>query len=215
MLDAGLQRLPNDPQLHLARGVLYVQLGELEKADADFAIAERFDPQQSTSSVARVLTKFQASDPQQARAMIDEELKNHPGDAFLYYLKAEILRSQGARPGSPEFRQALEAGRRAVELQPGLVLARNVLSRLYLEAGDVPRAIDQCRQALREQPLDQVALYRLIRALKMTGKPEDAAEVQNLLKRFSEAREKSVKQEAAENRYQLFVSPGAGPKQTP
>jgi hypothetical protein len=71
--------------------------------------------------------------------------------------------------------------------------------------GQATEAIEQCRLALLEDPLDQVALYRWIRALNMTGKPEDAARVPELMKRFSEIREKAKQQEAQKSRYRLFV----------
>ncbi len=205
IINAGLARMPDSPQLHLARGVLYVQLGELDKADADFTIAERFDPRQTTSSVARVLTKYQQSDTDQALSMIEKQLKDNPKDGFLYYLQAEILSAQGHQPGSVEFQKAIKGAQRAVELQPKLVLARNVLSRLYLEAGQVTDSMEQCRLALAEDPLDEVALYRLIRASRMTGKAEDAARIPELMKQFSETREKLKQREAQKSKYRLFV----------
>jgi tetratricopeptide (TPR) repeat protein len=207
VLGAGLQRLPDSPQLHLARGVLYVQIGRLDKAEADFAVAERFDPKQSAISVARVLSKYQQSEAGEALALVNERLKAAPKDAFLYYLKAEILSSQGPKAGSPELAEAVRAGLRAVELQPDLVLARNVLSRLYLGAGDVARAVEQCRLALRYDPHDQVALYRLIRAMKESADPADAEQIPGLMKRFREARETARQKEAQENRYRLLVEP--------
>src|SRR5262249_52456846 len=55
IVNAGLQLLPESPQLHLARGILYVQTGRTEEADRDFALAERRDPRQPGTVDARVL----------------------------------------------------------------------------------------------------------------------------------------------------------------
>ena len=49
----GLQ--PQAAPLYLARGVLYVQLAEYDKAEADFEKANRLDPSQSLSSAAQGL----------------------------------------------------------------------------------------------------------------------------------------------------------------
>jgi tetratricopeptide (TPR) repeat protein len=50
---------------------------------------------------------------------------------------------------------------------------------------------------------DAVALYRLMRALKNTGDPQDAKQIPELLRKFNEARQTASKQEAQENRYRL------------
>ena len=105
--------------------------------------------------------------------------------------------------GSPEFQEAVDAASRAVELKPSFFLARDVLSRLYLESGQIDRAIEQCRLALRDNPLDATALYRLIRALQKSGRPAAAQEIQTLLKRFNEVRDELRKQEDEEARYKL------------
>jgi tetratricopeptide (TPR) repeat protein len=203
MLSAGLKLSPESPQLHLARGILNVQTGHIDEADADFAAAERLDPAQPGTADARVLECLQQNNTGEAIRLVREELKDRPAEAFLYYLLAEVLNWQGPPADAPGFRQALEAASKAVQLQPNLTLARNLLSRLYLDAGQVQNAIDQCRQVLRDNPQDPVALYRLMRALKVTGDPEAAKEIPELLQRFNEARQAATQQYARENRYKL------------
>ena len=203
MVSAGLKLSPESPQLHLARGILYVQTGQIDQADADFAAAERLDPVQAGTADARVLELLQQNKMEEAVRIVREELKSRPTDAFLYYLLAEVLNWQGPAAGTPEFQQALDAAAKAVQLQPNLTLARNLLSRLYLDSGKVQLAIEQCRLVLRDDPQDPVALYRLIRALKLSDDPEAAKQVPDLLRRFNEARQLASRQEAQENRYKL------------
>jgi tetratricopeptide (TPR) repeat protein len=209
MIDAGLNRLPQAAELYLARGVLNVQLAKYDQADADFATAERLDPRQAYGSLARGLSQIQQNDFGKALATVREQLKIRPNDEFLYYLLAEILTSQGAPVGSPEFQEAIQAASRAVELKPDFALARDVLSRLYLESGQTGRAIEQCRMALRDNPADATALYRLIRALQKSDQPGDAARIPALLARFNELRQQLRKQEDEEARYKLLVEGGA------
>jgi Tetratricopeptide repeat len=71
-------------------------------------------------------------------------------------------------------------------------------------------AIEQCRLVLRDNPQDAVALYRLMRALKNTGNPEDAKQIPELLRKFNEARQIASKQEARENRYKLVEETTSG-----
>ena len=95
----------------------------------------------------------------------------------------------------------------AVRLKPDFALARDVLSRLYLQGGENEKAIEQCRLALRDNPDDEIALYRLIRALQSSGSPDAAAETPDLLKRFGALREKLRAREAEAGKYRLVEEP--------
>ena len=203
MIDAGLTQVPESGALYLARGVLYVQLAEYAKADADFDKAERLDPNRALSSAARGLSQIQQNNLDQALVTVRSQLKIKPKDEFLYYVLAELLSRQGAQAGTDEFRQALDAAAEAVRLKPDFVLARDVLSRLYLQGGEVEKAIEQCRLSLRDDPSDEMALYRLIRALQSSGRQDAAAEVPALLKRFTALREEARQRQALESKYRL------------
>ena len=55
----GISQLPKAVPLYLARGVLYVQLAQYDKAEADFETAHELDPRQSLSSAAQGLLAAQ------------------------------------------------------------------------------------------------------------------------------------------------------------
>jgi tetratricopeptide (TPR) repeat protein len=203
MIDAGLRRTPDSAPLYLARGVLHVQLAEFDQADGDFDRAEHLDPKQALGGVVRGLSQIQQNNLGQALVTVRTQLKDRPKDEFPYYVLAELLSKQGAQPGSAEFDEALHAALEAVRLKPDFTLARDVLSRLYLQAGDTGRAIEQCRLSLRDDPSDEMALYRLIRALQSRGGKDDAAEVPALLKKFTALRDEARRREAEEGKYRL------------
>ena len=203
MISAGLQRAPDSARLYLARGVLHVQLAKFDQADADFDRAGRLDPKQALGGVARGLSQIQQNNLDQALVTVRAQVKNRPKDEFPYYVLAELLSRQGAQPGSAEFDEALHAALEAVRLKPDFTLARDVLSRLYQQAGETDRAIEQCRLALRDDPSDEAALYRLIRELQSRRRKEDGAEVPALLKRFAALRDEARRREAEEGKYRL------------
>ena len=89
-------------------------------------------------------------------------------------------------------------------MQPSLSGAHDVLANFYLQSGKTDAAIAECRAALEHSPQDQTALYRLIVALRKTGRK---AEIPDLLKRLAQARQEAAKQEAENNRYKLVVNP--------
>jgi tetratricopeptide (TPR) repeat protein len=202
MIDVGLNQNPNAAQLLVARGVLLIQLGQYEKAEADFAKANELDPSQSSGAVAEGLAQIQQSNLDQALTTVRAQLHDHPKDAFLHYLEAETLFQQGPDPGTPQFNSAIEAVSRAVQLKPDFVLAHDLLGNLYLKAGETEKSIVQSRRALQENPSDQEALYHLIQALRKNKDPK--GELPALVKRLAEVRQQSRSTEAAQNRYKLY-----------
>ena len=206
MINAGLNLQPDAAPLYLARGVLYVQLADFEKAEADFEKAEALDPRESVSAAAQGMAeeeKYQ-NDPARALAVVRSKLAKNPDDAFLLYLQAAILTQTAPATESAEFRQAVRSAKKAAALQPTLVGPNDVLAKLYLQSGQNELAIEACRDALQQDPKDQTALYHLIRALRKT---DNKAEIPELLKRLAKARQDATEEEAERSRYKLEVSP--------
>jgi tetratricopeptide (TPR) repeat protein len=200
MIDAGLRAEPKAAALYVARGVLYVQLAQYDKAEADFETADALDPRQAMGSAAEGLAAVQNNDPERALATVRAKLVKRPNDPFLLYLQADILTQRGPDPGSLEFREAMASAKKAVSLRPSLTAAHDVLAKLYLQAGENDAAIGQCRKALSSDPKDQTALYHLIQALRKSGRTDDIPE---LLKRLADLRMEGTKEEAEHNRYKL------------
>jgi tetratricopeptide (TPR) repeat protein len=214
MVDAGLKRMPKAAPLYVARGVLYIQLAQYEKGEADFQTATQLDPSQASSAVAQGMAQIQQSNLDQALGTVNSHLRRHPQEAFLYYMKAQILVQKGVLPGSPEFKEAIASATRATQLNPEFVLPRDVLGNLYLQSGQLDLAVTQCRLALRGNPSDQEALYHLIQALRRSGKGSKA-EMAELVKRLADLRRESREQEASANQYKLYEAPPAGHKEAP
>jgi tetratricopeptide (TPR) repeat protein len=200
MINAGLQAEPKAAALYVARGILYVHLAQYESAEADFAKADQIDPKQSIGFAAEGLAAVQKNDPDVALATVRSKLAKRPNDAFLIYLKADILTQRGPEPGSAEFREATECAKQAIALRPSLAAAHDVLAKLYLQAGENKGAAEQSRKALASDPKDQTALYHLIQALRKSGQTR---EIPDLLKQLAELRMASTREEGEHNRYKL------------
>jgi tetratricopeptide (TPR) repeat protein len=211
VITEGLLMLPKADDLYVARGVLYVQLAQYDKAEADFEKAYELNPNQSLSTAAQGLAAVQANDLDHALASIQEKLKRKPNDPLLLYLQADVLSQKGADPGTPEFQLAMRSAQKSVALQPTLASSRSVLAKLYMQSGHYQEAIDQCRKALAIDPKDQTAVYRLIQALRKTGQKKDIPE---LLQRLAKLREQATQEERERYRYKLFVdeSPAKQPE---
>ena len=200
VVNDGINLQPKAAPLYFARGVLYVQTAEYEKAQADFDRAYDLDPSQSLTIAAQGLAAVQQNDLPRALASVEEKLARRPDDPILLYMQADILMEQGAESGSPEFQTAMRSAKRAVELRPSLGPARGVLAKLYLKNGQYPEAAAQCRKALAIDPDDQSAVYHLIQALRKTDKK---SEIPDLLKRLASLRQQASNEEREQYRYKL------------
>jgi tetratricopeptide (TPR) repeat protein len=104
--------------------------------------------------------------------------------------------------GSPEYEEEVKAATRAVQLDPRLVAAHDLLSSIYFENGRTDQAIKQSRDALALDPTDQQAVYHLILALRKTDQKD---EVPALLKRLVELRANAKSDQTTSNkRYRLY-----------
>ena len=211
MINAGLKQQPKSAALILARGILFVQLADYDHAEEDFEKANELDPQLSVSEVARGMVAEQQDNLDQALAVVRARLSKHPNDPMLLYVEADILVQKSPDVDGREFNEAVTSARKATQLQPDLVSARDTLAKLYLQAGRDQLAVDESREALRYDPNDQVALYHLIVGLRRTGKK---SELPALLQRLAEMRQKATREEGEHNRYKLVEQVGSGETQT-
>ncbi len=200
MINAGLEAEPRAAPLYVARGILYVQLAQYDKAEADFEKADALDPHQSFASAAEGLAALEKNDPAQALATVRKKLAQKPNDAILLDTQAELLAQQGPEPGSVEFREAVKSAEKAISLRPSLGTTRDLLAKLYLQSGQNQAAIEQSRKALDIDPKDETAIYHLIQALRK-GPHQD--EVPDLLKRLAALRAEGTKEENEHHRYKL------------
>src|SRR6266567_890549 len=135
VVNDGINLQPKAAPLYFACGVLYVQLAEYEKAQADFDKAYDLDPGQSLSVAAKGLAAAQQNDLANALVGVEEKLARGPDDPILLYLRADILAQQGPEPGGPEFQAAMRSAKEAVRIRPTLGPAHGVLAKLYLQNG--------------------------------------------------------------------------------
>lgn len=206
MLNAGLTQRPDDARLYVARGILSMQISEIEAAERDFARANQLDPTQSFGFEAQGLSEIQRHNLPEALRKIKSSLAQRPDDAYLNYLAAEILKEQGIAPHSRESVDAFAYAQRAVRFDPSLVAAHNVMGALAFANGDLPTAITESRSALERDPADEEALFRLMLLLRRTG--DSKQEVPALVERLQTLRATAHSKGQKLDRYQL-VETGA------
>jgi Flp pilus assembly protein TadD len=201
IVQAGIERIPNDASLYITRGLLYGQLGRYSDAEQDLRTAEKLNPDQTSSSFALAATSVQHGDLDEGLRTVRRQLESHPDDPALHYMLAKILVTQGARPGSPAFDEALRSAMTTVRLKPDYPAGHDLLASLYLDAGNNDLTAAQSRMALSLDSSDQTALYHLIAALRSSG---NKAEVQDLVKRLLSLQSKGSEQAAGHKGYKIM-----------
>jgi tetratricopeptide (TPR) repeat protein len=206
VVNDGINLQPNAAALYFARGMLYVQLSDYDKAQSDFDRAYKLDPRASLTAAAQGLTAVQQNNFNSALAGIQEKLRDRPNDPILLYMQADVLTEQDPQPGTAEFRIALSSAKKAISLNPALGPAHTVLAKLYMMQEQYPQAVSECRKALQNDPADQTALYHLVRALRKTDRQE---EIPGLLKQLALVRQQAANKKREENRFKLVEGESA------
>ena len=208
MVTAGITRLPNNPALFLARGMLYGNMAKYPKAEADFRSAQLLDPQHGTGSYGVGLIQIQGGQYAQALVTIRAGLRTHPENAQLHFLLARILMEDGASPGTPVFKEAADSAVEAVHLDPGLGSARDLLAEIYLRSGRPALSVEQSRAALNINPSDQTAIYHMMLASR---RDKDAATLSEFSKRLNDLLEQARSDETSRLRYRIVEGGSAEP----
>lgn len=204
VLNAGLQQLPGNASLYVARGVLLAQVARYDAAEADFRHAEQLQPQHGAGSVGMGLALMQTDRVGSAIRMLRQRLRARPDDAVLNYLLAEALQRAGMVPGSAPFQEAVAALHRALHARPDFAEARDELSALELRARQPRQAAADARRALQLQPSNPAPVYHLMLALRQLGQTSAAA---SLAQRLAALQTEAEKREAARGRVHLVEMP--------
>lgn len=206
IVSAGISRRPDAAPLFMARGVLYGQNGEFEKAMDDFDQAHKLDPSNSMAASAEGIALSQRHNNKEALEAFRRQVSEHPKDAFGYYLLAEALSWSGSDEKAGGYQKNLEEAianaEKAKELDPSLTQVYDLLATLYLQNEQFPKAIEVCRIALKRTPNDQQVLYTLILALRKVGAKD---ELNALVQRLTAVRKQEQIENSKKQRYGMLV----------
>ncbi|HEY2943265.1 MAG TPA: tetratricopeptide repeat protein [Vicinamibacteria bacterium] len=204
VVNTGLANIPASARLYTMRGAIRAERAEVDEAMRDFERARALRPDELYGSVGLSLVLRQADRLPEAIALLRQKLVRHPRDATLNYLLADALLRTDPGPASAESAEARAALERSLQARPDFAKAHANLGRLQLRAGEVARAVDQLRAAVRLDPNDRLALNQLVVAYRRLGRDEDAAAVAGQLKKLLETERA---EEIARNRVRLYRAP--------
>jgi tetratricopeptide (TPR) repeat protein len=192
MIDAGLKVQPGAAPLYLARGVLRVQLSQIDGALDDFEQAHRLDPNLSFAEDAVGMVHSQEHDNQGSIEVFRRHAEKNPRDPLLQYLYAEAL-LESPDSGKPEVQaEAIRAASQAVKLEPDYQPARDLLTVLYMRSGNASAAKQQAEEALKRNPDDTAAIYQEMMADRKLGQKGDVDGLVARLKQIKQSEQETT-----------------------
>jgi tetratricopeptide (TPR) repeat protein len=192
MIDAGLKVQPGAAPLYLARGVLRVQLSQIDGALGDFEQAHRLDPNLSLAEDAMGMVHSQQHDNQGSIEVFRRHAEKNPRDPLLQYLYAEAL-LESPDSGKPEVQaEAIRAASQAVKLEPDYQPARDLLTVLYMRSGNASAAKQQAEEALKRNPDDSAAIYQEMMADRKLGQKGDMDGLVARLKQLKQSEQETT-----------------------
>jgi tetratricopeptide (TPR) repeat protein len=150
-----LARFPDNPRGHTVLGDLLRKSGDSESAREHYRTAVELQPAQPFWRINYGVSLYEAGRFDAAAEQFEEALRRQPGYALAWANLGQVELAR-QRPV-----QALEAHRKALALDPTLLMARRGLGFALAETGPTPRAIAVLEKWLEANPADAEVRRRL------------------------------------------------------
>jgi tetratricopeptide (TPR) repeat protein len=175
--DIGIRRLPQSSRLHLQRGIVFAVKGQFPEARKAFESTLALAPETSLPYVALGLVMLQMDQVSEAIEVLRRRTLSGRDDYLAEWFLGEALNRSGARPGTQEEQEAIQALEKSVRLKPDLVHSRTLFGKMLLRRGDLKLAAEQLEKALELEPENIPATYQLAHVYSKQGDSERAKEL--------------------------------------
>jgi predicted Zn-dependent protease len=198
VLRRGLSQLPGSPKLMLETGLTWALEGHFDQAKTAFHQASSLDSHWSLPLLALGITDLETGDVDDAAEVFRQAKQVAPGDYRCYYFHALSLNRSQTNEKALLRSQAIEELHQAVALDPSRSQPRVALAQNELSAGNAAAAEAQLREAIRLDPTEPSALYKLALLCRREGKKQEA---DRLFAAFESSKKKA---DADENEFILL-----------
>lgn len=169
-LELILQRMPRSAFVRYHLGRAYLRVGDVVKAEQQFARCVRLDPNYAPGWLALAETDIESGHLATAQERIDRVLAHAPRLPSALLMKSRLQASRG------EFKEAGATLDQVAALGASENEMRLRRAELKLMSGDTAEAIELLEAAVRADPAGTQALLLLARAEAVSGKADRALE---------------------------------------
>jgi len=128
---------PRFPAVHHHLALVYINTGDLEKAEQELRAEARLSPRNAQVRMELGETLLKRNDAKSAIQELEIASKDAPGMAPVFFSLSKAYRADGQQ------NQALAAGQRCVELDPGFPTCHYLLGQIYRDLNQPERAREQ------------------------------------------------------------------------
>jgi tetratricopeptide (TPR) repeat protein len=192
VLADGLRQEPHSATLLLELGLAWALQGDFEKARQYFGDANAARPDWSVPLIALGVTDLQTGNADRAADCFRKAKTVSPEDYRSYYLHAVALIRSHTNQNASARAEAMSELRRAIALEPRHANVRVALAETEIADGQLSAAEVELREALRLEPTESTALYKLALLCRRKGMTEEA---KHLLQAFEQSKNKSRSEE--------------------
>ncbi len=192
VLERGLIQTPGSPKLLLELGLAWAIQGDFGKARQFFAKANTADSTWSLPLLALGVTDLQTGSAEQAAESFRKAEDLSPDDYRGYYLHATALERSNINADSSKRKKEITDLQRAIKLDPQHARARIALAQAEIAGGSLKTAEAELREAIRVEPTDPQAFYKLALVCRRLSKTQEA---EQLLRTFEHLKQRSRREE--------------------
>ena len=188
----GLQHLPNSGRLHFERGILLVQLDQLDDARRDLAQVATLSPGTDIAFIAAAQKSLLDGDVTEAMRIAKEGIQKNHSHFMLLTIFGEASLRAGVQPGQPEFAEAEAALEKAVAENPNYPSSQIALGKIYILENRIDDAIARLNAGRQLDPQNPAVYSNLAAAYRKNGDLQHEAEALATLASINKAQAEKI-----------------------
>lgn len=178
---------PESAEMHMLQASEFDREGNSAKAVGEYREAIKLNPGLPGVHFQLAEVMRTSADPglnAQAQGEFEAAVKANPFDALAWRQLAGILTAKG------DFKGAEEGYKKALAIQPGDADAKTGLAIVFISAGRQDEAMPLLESAVKDDPTNMTAHFRLSGLYRRAGRADDATREMDAFKHYQELKDK-------------------------
>jgi len=192
IVNLGLQHLPNSGRLHFERGMLLVQLDQLDEARRDLTQVGSLSPGTDIAFIAAAQKDLLDGNVTEAMQVAREGIQKNHSHFMLLTIFGEAALRAGVQPGQPEFAEAQSALEKAIAENPNYPSSQIALGKIYVLENRIDDAIARLNVGRQLDPQNPAVYSNLAAAYRKNGDLQHGAEALAILSKLNKAQAEKI-----------------------
>jgi len=188
----GLEHLPKSGRLHFERGILRIQLDQLDDARRDLAQVVTLSPGTDIAFIAAAQKSLLDGNVTEAMRVAKEGIQKNHSHFMLLTIFGEAALRAGVQPGQTEFAEAQAALEKAVAENPSYPSSQIALGKIYILENRIDEAIARLSVGRQLDPQNPAVYSNLAAAYRKSGDHQHEMEALAILAKLNKAQAEKI-----------------------